>query len=324
MRIRKSNWLAPALAALLLAAPVSAASAAQAAEQAAKETAGKKTETKAAAKQQETKALQAAKKEARAKAREKGQQQVQAEREKVFAEAVAALAATRDAIVALDKKDKKAALAALEKVIGKLEIILARDPKLALAPVDVMTYMLDVHADVASVKKAIAQSIDLLKKGRVQDARAIVSGLASEIVIEVANIPLATYPDAIKATVPLVEAGKFDEAKQALIAALNTLVITRHIVPLPVVRAEHLLALAEKLAEKKDRGKEEQKQLDDLLQAARQELQFAEVLGYGKAEDFKPLYAEIDKIAAKVKGGGHGKGFFDALKKALEKLLARF
>ena len=320
MKIVSRKWLAPALVALLAVATPGMV---QAAQQQGANT-GKKAEAQAAAEKKETKALKAAKEEARAKAREKGQQQVQAEREKVFAEAVAALAATRDAIVALEKKDRKAALAALEKVIGKLEIILARDPKLALAPVDVMTYMLDVHADVASVKKAVDESISLLKKGRVQDARAIVSGLASEIVIEVANIPLATYPDAIKAVVPLVEAEKYDEAKRALVAALNTLVITRTIVPLPIVRAESLLAQAETLAEKKDRGKADQKQLDDLLQAARQELQFAEVLGYGKAEDFKPLYAEIDKIEQKVKGGGHGKGFFDALKQGLEKLLARF
>jgi len=76
--------------------------------------------------------------------------------------------------------------------------------------------------------------VKLLKKGRVQDARALVSGLASEIIIEVVNIPLATYPDAIKAVVPLIEAGKVKEAKAALVAALNTLVITRHIIPLPM------------------------------------------------------------------------------------------
>lgn len=316
MRIHK-HMLTASLAALLLGAglmsgPVLAAS----------HGGGKAKEQQAAQQQNKAKesaALKQARKQAQAKAREKGAEQVQAEREKVFEEAVKALAETRNAIVALNKKDGKAALDALARVIGQLEIILARDPKLALAPVDVITYVLDVHADVASVKKAVKQSIELLEKGRVQEARAIVSGLASEIVIEVTNIPLATYPDAIKAVVPLVEAKKFDEAKQALIAALNTMVITRHIIPLPVVRAEHLLALAETLAEKKGRSKEEQKELNDLLHAARQELKFAEALGYGKAEDFKPFYAEIDKIEAKVKGGGHGKGFFDELKKALEK-----
>jgi len=278
-----------------------------------------KAAEKATANKAESKALTAAKKAARKEAKAKGQEQAQAERAKIIEEAVQALVQTRKAIAALEKKDKEATLAALERVIGKLEIILAQDPNLALAPVDVISYALDVHADVESVKKAVEQSIKLLKQGRVQDARAIVANLASELVIEITNIPLATYPDAIKAVVPLVQAGKFEEAKQALIAALNTLVITRHIIPLPVLRAEHLLLAAEKLAEKKGRGKEEQKQLEELLQAARRELQFAEVLGYGEKGDFKPFYAAIDEIEKKVAGGKHGKGFFDELKEALQK-----
>ena len=281
-----------------------------------------KAAEKATTQKTESKALTEAKKAARAGATAQGQRQAQAERAKIIEEAVQALVQTRKAIAALEKKDRAATLAALERVIGKLEIILAQDPNLALAPVDVVSYALDVHADVASVKKAVDEAVKLLKEGRVQDARGIVANLASELVIDVTNIPLATYPDAIKAVVPLVQAGKFEEAKQALIAALNTLVITRHIVPLPVLRAEHLLAQAEKLAEKKGRSKEEQKQLEDLLEAARKELQFAEVLGYGKREDFKPFYAAIDGIAKKVAGGKHGKGFFDELKKALEKFRA--
>ena len=314
--MKLKHLLAPALAALALGmAPLTGTPALAKEEE-------KKAENKPAAqkaKAGENEALKKAKKGAKQAAREKGAAQVEAKRAQVLKEAVEAILQTRKAIAALEKKDKKAALDALAKATGQLEILLARDPKLALAPVDVVTYALDVHADVESVKKAVKQSIELLEKGRVQDARAIVSGLASEIVIEVANIPLATYPDAIKAVVPLVEAGKFEEAKAALIAALNTLVITRHIIPLPVLRAEHLLLLAEQLAEKEKRSKDEQKQLEALLQAARKELKFAEVLGYGDEGAFKPFYGMIDEIEKKVAGGKHGKGFFDEVKKALEK-----
>ncbi len=313
--MKMKHVLAPALTALALGMMLPAHMPAQAGEKA------KKAEQKPAAQKAqvaESEALKKAKKGAKQAAREKGAAQVEAKRAQVLQEAVEALKQTRLAIAALEKKDKKAALDALAKVVGQLEILLARDPKLALAPVDVVTYALDVHADVESVKKAVKTAVDLLEKGRVQDARAIVSGLASEIVIEVANIPLSTYPDAIKAVVPLVEAGKFEEAKAALIAALNTLVITRHIIPLPVLRAEHLLLLAEQLAEKKDRSKDEQKQLEALLQAARKELKFAEALGYGDEGAFKPFYDMIDEIEKKVAGGKHGKGFFDDIKKALE------
>ncbi len=257
------------------------------------------------------------------KARKKGAEKADVQRQKILKEAVAALRETQNAIAALDKGDKAAALAALEKVVGKLEIVLARAPDLALAPVDVTTQTLDIYADVKSVRKAVDEAVKLLKKGRVQDARALMSGLASEIVIEVVNIPLATYPDAIKAVAPLIEAGKVKQAKTALIAALNTLAITRHIIPLPILRVEQMLQRAEKLAEKQKRTEAEQKELDAILKAARTELEFAEALGYGKEGDFRPFYAQLDKISEKTKGGKSGKGFFDELKKALAEFRAR-
>jgi len=257
------------------------------------------------------------------KARKKGAEKADVQRQKILKEAVAALRETQNAIGALDKGDKAAALAALEKVGGKLEIVLARAPDLALAPVDVTTQTLDIYADVKAVRKAVDEAVKLLKKGRVQDARALVSGLASEIIIEVVNIPLATYPDAIKAVVPLIEAGKVKEAKAALVAALNTLVITRHIIPLPILRVEQMLQRAEALAEKKKRTEAEQKELDAILKAARTELEFAEARGYGKEGDFKPFYEQLDRIAEKTKGGKYGKGFFDELKKALAEFRAR-
>ena len=316
---KRKTLLAPAMAALaaiILSTPPALA--------------GEKAKGQAPAQEQTQKMTPAEKKKAaegrkevEKKARAKGAEKADVQRQKVLEDAVAALRETQNAIKALDKGDKAGAIAALEKVVGKLEIVLARAPDLALAPVDVTTQTLDIYADVKSVRKAVDEAIRLLKKGRVQDARALVSGLASEIVIEVVNIPLATYPDAIKAVVPLIEAGKVKEAKQALVAALNTLVITRHIVPLPILRVEQMLRRAEQLAEKAKRTEAEQKELNDILKAARIELQFAEVLGYGKEGDFKPFYKELDKIAAKTKGGKHGKGFFDVLKKALSDFRAK-
>ena len=320
------RWLAPAVAAMMLVAAGGLAPAvAEQAKKPAEAKVEKKVEKKAPDHRKMTpaEAQKAARKAIEEKVKAKGAARADIERQKIFQDAVTALRETQNAIVALDKKDKEKALAALEKAIGKLELVLARDPNLALAPVDVTTQTLDIYADVEAVKKAVKEAIDLLKKGRVQDARALVSGLASEIVIEVINIPLATYPQAIKAVVPLIEQGKFKEAKEALVAALNTLVITRHIIPLPILRVEQMLVRAEQLAEKAKRTEAEEKELKAILKAARTELEFAQALGYGKEEDFKTFYEELDKIAAKTKGGGHGKGFFDKLKKALADFRAR-
>jgi tetratricopeptide (TPR) repeat protein len=242
------------------------------------------------------------------------------QRDKIVEEAVTALAETEKALKALNDGKTDEALKALEKATGKLELILARDPGLALVPVSVDMVTYDLYADVDTVKAVIKEAGEALDEGRVQQARRLMSSLASEVVINTTNIPLATYPDAIKAISPLLDKGETEKAKAALQAALNTLVVTTDVVPLPLLRSQYMLARAEKLAEKKERSEEDDKALNDLLQAADQELKLAEVLGYGSRQDFKPLHEQIGIIREKATGGNSGKGWFDELKKRLSDL----
>jgi hypothetical protein len=90
--------------------------------------------------------------------------------------------------------------------------------------------------------------------GQLREARRLLKNLASETVISVTNIPLATYPDAIKSAVKFIDQNKKDEAKRVLQTALNTQAVTDTIIPLPVVKAQEALKNAESLAEKKDRS----------------------------------------------------------------------
>ena len=221
------------------------------------------------------------------------QDQTAEKRKEIVAEAVAALNETRAALKALDDKNGKEALSALERATGKLEIILARDPALALAPTGVSAATYDVLATLDAIHDARDKAEDLLEDGRVQEARRLMRGLASETVISTTNIPLATYPAAIKAAARLIHEDKSDEAKTVLQAALNTLVVTENVIPLPVVTAEALLKEAEKLAENKERKKEESERLSGLLTTAETEIKFAEALGYGQKKDFKHFYEEI-------------------------------
>lgn len=83
-------------------------------------------------------------------------------------EAVEAIAETKKALKALEENKTKDALAALEIATGKLILILARDPDLALAPMDVNVASYDLYATVDSIKNAIQQAEDLLEEGKVQ------------------------------------------------------------------------------------------------------------------------------------------------------------
>ncbi len=245
------------------------------------------------------------------------------ERAKIVEEAVTALARTNTALRALDAGDTNKALEDLAVAVGKLELIVAAHPDMALAPVDVRVITQDLVATPADVKKAVKQAEDLLEDGRVQDARAILRDLGSEVIVRVVNIPLATYPDAIKAVAPLIQSGKIAEAKQALVAALGTLVVVDNVIPLPVMRAERALDEAKTLAATKQRDDEQNKRLSKLLQYAREQLELAEALGYGDEKAFAPLLKTIREIEKNTAGGGTEEGLFDRIKKEFEKLRAK-
>ncbi len=243
-------------------------------------------------------------------------------RQEIISEAVSALQETFNALKALEAGKKEEALKALANATGKLELVVARDPKLAFAPVDVSMTTFDVLATAQDVTMARKEVMRLLKEGNLPAARELLNSLRSEVVVSVAAIPLATYPDAIKAVTPLIDQGKVEEAKAALEAALSTLVVTRHVIPLPLLRVDEALVIAEVLAEKKDRDEKENQALENALDAAVEQLKLAEALGYGTHADYEVLQDQIREIREKVSGGKSGTGFFEKLKQSLLELKA--
>lgn len=238
-------------------------------------------------------------------------------RETIIKEAVAALAQTKKAIEALNKKNKQEALDALAMVTGKLDIIIAREPDLATAPIDVRVETYDLISSVDTIKKTIKTAKELLDDGEVQQARELLMGMVSEIDIVVTSIPLASYSAGIKNVAKLVDEEKYKEAINKLYDLLSTLVITRNIIPLPILRAEEMLKKAEKLAAQKNRTEEENKRLERLLEDTKTQLEISEALGYGNKKEYKKFYKQIDKIREKTANGKFGEGFMDKLKNSL-------
>jgi hypothetical protein len=239
-------------------------------------------------------------------------------RAQLLKEAQSALEETHAAVNALNKGQSKAAIAALARVTGKLDLIVARDPKLAFAPISVTTTIRDLYSTADTVRIVVKEARDDLDKGAVQHARGLLLDLVSEADIQVTSIPLATYPAAIKAVAPLVDAGKTEEAKTVLYTALNTLVTEDFILSLPRIRARAMLTDAQTLAAKSNRKDDENKRLHNLIESARHELQLSEALGYGTKDSYKPLYAQLDDIQKKTGGGQSGKGFFDRIQESLK------
>ena len=171
-----------------------------------------------------------------AKPDSQSQSETEEKRKTLMADATSAIEETQAALKQLDDGKTQGALAALERASGKLDIILTRDPKLELAPAGVSVTTYDIQGGIDAVKRVRQQAEGMIDLGRSQEARRLLRDLASETVISVRSIPLATYPDTIKSAVKLIDQHKLDAAKRVLQTALNTQVVTETIVPLPIVQ----------------------------------------------------------------------------------------
>ncbi len=233
-------------------------------------------------------------------------------------DAVAALRAARHALRALDDGDADEAMASLETAIGKLQIILARDPKLAFVPVGVEITKLDTLASPEDIRRAIDEAERMLKKGRVQEARHMLAVLGSEIVIHETSLPLVTFPPSLAMIAPLIDEGKLDAARSMLTETLNTMVVTDHVIPLPLVRADLLIEKAGELAAVTDRSESQSKELNEALDSAEKQIEMARLLGYGTEDDFDELAKEMKTIREKIKNHKNEEGFVDKIRNKIK------
>jgi len=215
----------------------------------------------------------------------------------VEAEAAQIEAETHKAIVALGNKDTKDATAILQAVSTKLDNLIAKNPGLEFVPTSVDIDVSDYEGTNKEVASAIDEAEDLLKQGRLQTARRIVLALTSEIRVTTTSIPLGTYPAAIKQIIPLIDSGKVDQAAVDLNSVLDTLVDTTDVMPLPLFRAEELLTVAADLEHRDDLSQDKSRgEIRKFTDAAKAQLERAQLLGYGNKDDYKILYQEIDAI----------------------------
>ncbi len=236
--------------------------------------------------------------------------------------ALEVLAETRKAVEYIQKDDIKKAEEELAKIVGQLEILVAKDPKLALIPVDVQYETRDLVADIDAVYTITEAAQKAMDDGYYQVARRMLNDLASEIVIKTYNLPLATYPDAMKLAVSLLDKGKKDEALAVLVQALNTLVIVEKAIPLPVLRAEEYIKAAALVMEGEEKDKIEI--AVNLLDNADYQLKLAEALGYGKRDkEYKELSDAIEALKKAIQEKQETKGMFDDLKKKIENFKVR-
>lgn len=267
---------------------------------------------------------QAVQKEVQPQVQAAKQQAITKKKKEAVQDALDAVVATRAALEALEKGKTQEALAHLEIANGKLTLLVARHPDLGLIPIDSEAVIIDFQGNLKTIKETVDEAEDLLDDGKVQEARALLTPLASEIRITTTHLPLALYPEIIKKVAPLIDQGKLKEAKETLMDALDTLVITESVIPIPVLRAEAMLRKAAKFAQAENPNAEE---VLRYLNNARYQLRIAQALGYGDIDkDYKGLYKSIKELEKRVKRQQWGERFDKAmedLRKALGRLRSR-
>jgi len=223
--------------------------------------------------------------------------------------AVEAVALTQKVLVDLDKKDTKSAIKDLEDAIGKLEVVLASEKAPKLLPVDASVTAMEYIGDVEQIKKSVKMVEDLLDDGKVQEARVLLDTLRSEIDVISVNLPVSSYPDALKLAAKYLHDNKIDEAKAVLSTALSTLVEDVVIIPIPVLKADALIKAASKIA------KTDKKQALKHLAQAKTELERANALGYTSKSDvtYKALEKAIEKTEKEIKGKNKAEKLFEEL-----------
>jgi hypothetical protein len=233
------------------------------------------------------------------------QQEIEQERQKATNEAqssldrdaIAALEETRNAINAIDRENTQETIQALERATGKLDILLARYSELALVPVSTQITIIDLAPrDFDLIEPIRDEAKRAVNEEDFPTGRALLHNLVSEIRTSTVNLPLETYPDAMKEAARLLHQGRTDEARAIMQLALSTLVVTEQSRPIPLINALTKLAAAMALAAQgQDQQNQDQQNRDQvlrLLEDARTQLKLARELGYARRD---PEYKELDR-----------------------------
>jgi len=245
---------------------------------------------------------------------EKGQKQAVDSQKKLIDEAITSLKFTQKALVNLDAGETEKAKANIEKALGKLEVILSAKEAPRLLPVESAVAVHEYLGTKADVEAALKEVNTLLKHHRVQAARVLLNTLQSEIDITVVSLPLESYPSALKLAAQYLHDNQSAKARSILGIALSTFDTAIEVVPLPLLKATDLIAVASELSKQG----EKQKALD-YVQSAEDELKVAEILGYVSHSDnsYEMLYDAVKSVKKEIKGKNKAEKLFDALKEKL-------
>ncbi len=238
---------------------------------------------------------------------------------KLVKEALESLTLTTEALKNLEDNNGTSARKNIELALGKLEVILSVENAPKLLPVDNGISITNFLGSAEDVKKIVLEVKALLSINKVQEARHLLSTLQSEVDITVVNLPLVTYPDALKLASKHILEEKNKEAKEILKLALSTFTEIHQIIPLPLANTTHLIVLASDIA------KEDKELALKYLKGAKDALDKSEALGYisDSSTTYKELHTKIEAIEKEIKGPNKAEKLFEELNEKLKEFKSK-
>ena len=232
-------------------------------------------------------------------------------------EVIEAIANTYKAVALIKANKIDEAKKILTQADKKFQEALKKNPKLDLLPVDEGIMIFQFAGDSKTIQKALDLSSTLIKKHATQDAREILMPLKDEMDIDIVAIPMKLYPKTTKKALEALNKGDKDSALLALGEGFGTLVITKTVIPLPLLTAQDLVIEASNL----DKNKKDKAQ--KLLALAKEELKRAELLGYTQkhSKTYKLLNDDISNIEKEIKGKNEVEKFYKKIKEDFKAFL---
>jgi hypothetical protein len=228
-------------------------------------------------------------------------------------EAIAVVDETERALNAISLNKKDEAIAAIERAIGKINILLARNPNNALIPVNFAVDIIDTAPDDPDDVRDIAEDVSwAIDEQDYPSARVLLHALMSEIRVRAFNLPLETYPDVLAHAARLLGENKTRDANNVLLTALNTLVAIDYVTPIPLLLARAAVDEAQRLANSDKNAAQSQ------LEMAENQLQRCKDLGYAARDpEYLVLRDSISELRKQLK---RNEDTGSAFKKITEKL----
>jgi hypothetical protein len=260
-----------------------------------------------------------AEQQARPEVEEQRKQSEEDAKKELDQDAQTAISQTRKAVDAIGQNKTDEAISAIEQATGKINVLLARNPSTALIPVDLGVEVIDMAPQDTQAIIEIGQDASrALDDKNYPTARALLYRLMSEIRVRTFDLPLATYPDALKEAARLLDQKQPDQAKNVLLTALNTLVVVDRVTPLPLLLARDAINQAQA------KSQQDKKTAQALLETAKSQAERARELGYaGKDQEYTALNNQISALEKQLKGNGDVTAAFSKLKDKLSAFLKR-